>query len=126
MPPRIRAAGNRPTNEPIIQPTRRTIMNMNVHSIHFDADIKLVSFIKEKLTKLNLFHDNIIASDVFLRLDHDGEKRENKVVEIRLSIPGNDLFAKRQGKSFEEATMNTVDALRSQVERKKERLRSVG
>ncbi|MCB0769400.1 MAG: HPF/RaiA family ribosome-associated protein [Flavobacteriales bacterium] len=101
-------------------------MNVNVHSIHFDADAKLVTFIKEKLAKLTLFHDNIIAGDVFLRLEHDGENRENKVVEIRLSIPGSDLFAKRQGKSFEEATMNTIDALRSQVERKKERLRSVG
>ena len=101
-------------------------MNVNVHSIHFDADVKLITFIKEKLAKLTLFHDNIIATDVFLRLEHDGENRENKVVEIRLTIPGNDLFAKRQGKSFEEAAMNTIDALRSQVERKKERLRSVG
>ncbi|MBS1581943.1 MAG: HPF/RaiA family ribosome-associated protein [Bacteroidetes bacterium] len=98
-------------------------MNVNVHSIHFDADHKLVAFIREKLEKLTLFHDNILAGEVFLRLAHDGEKRENKVVEIKLSVPGNDLFAKRQGKSFEEAAINTVEALRSQVERNKPRLR---
>lgn len=98
-------------------------MNVNVHSIHFDADIKLIGFIQEKLSKLDQFHDNILSGDVFLRLEHDGEKRENKVVEIRLAVPGTDLFAKRQGKSFEEATINTVEALRSQVERTKERLR---
>ena len=99
-------------------------MNVNVHSIHFDADNKLVGFIKEKLDKLTLFHDNILSGDVFLRLEHDGSNRENKVVEIRLAIPGNDLFAKRQGKSFEEAAISTVEALRSQVERGKTKARS--
>lgn len=98
-------------------------MNLNVHSIHFDADGKLVSFIQEKLGKLNQFHDNILSGEVFLRLEHDGEKRENKVVEIRLAVPGREHFAKRHGKSFEEAAIEAVDALRSQVERTKERLR---
>jgi len=100
-------------------------MNVNVHSIHFDADVKLVSFIKEKLSKLSQFHDSILSGEVFLRLEHDGENRENKVVEIRLAVPGNDLFAKRQGKSFEEAAITTVEALRSQVTRAKESPRKV-
>jgi len=93
-------------------------MNVNVQSIHFDADSKLVTFINEKLAKLSQFHDNIIGGDVFLRLEHDGESRENKHVEIRLNVPGSDLFAKRRGKSFEEAVISTVEALRSQVTRK--------
>ncbi len=100
-------------------------MNVNVHSIHFDADGKLVAFIKEKLTKLERFHDRIHGAEVFLRLDHDGENRENKVVEIRLNVPGNDLFAKRQGKSFEEAAVDAVEALRSQVDRARERPRQL-
>lgn len=99
-------------------------MNVNVHSIHFDADAKLVDFIKEKLSKLTLFNDSILSGEVFLRLEHDGENRENKVVEIRLAVPGNDLFAKRQGKTFEEAAVNTVEALRSQAERTKEKMRA--
>lgn len=98
-------------------------MNVNVHSIHFDADVKLVGFIKEKLSKLEQFHDSILAGEVFLRLEHDGENRENKVVEIKLNVPGNDLFAKRQGRTFEEAAISTVEALRSQVERGKPKLR---
>jgi putative sigma-54 modulation protein len=99
-------------------------MNIKVHSIHFDADIKLVEFIKEKLHKLNQFHDSILSAEVFLRLEHDGENHENKLVEVRLAIPGHELFAKRQGKTFEEAAVNTTEALRSQVERTKERLRN--
>ena len=98
-------------------------MNVQVHSIHFDADIKLVNFIKERLGKLDQFHDNILGAEVFLKLEHDGQNRENKVVDIRLAVPGREHFAKRQSKTFEEAASATVEALRSQVERTKERLR---
>ena len=99
-------------------------MNVNVHSIHFDADSKLVGFIKEKLGKLTQFHDSILNGEVFLRLNKDTDQRENKVVEIRLAVPGRDLFAKRHSKSFEDATDQAVEALRRQAERNKTRVRS--
>ncbi len=98
-------------------------MNVNVHSLHFDADIKLVNFIKEKLGKLTLFHDSILGGEVTLRVGPDGERPENKHVEIRLAVPGNDLFAKRRAASFEEAAVNTIEALRNQVERDKAKVR---
>lgn len=98
-------------------------MNINVHSIHFDADKKLVSFIEEKIEKLTQFHDGILSASVYLRLEKDGENHANKVVEIRLAVPGNALFAKRNGKSFEEAAIEAAEALRSQAGRTKERLR---
>ncbi len=100
-------------------------MNVNVHSLHFDADIKLVSFIKEKLNKLTLFHDSIQSGEVTLRVGPDGERPENKHVEIRLAVPGNDLFAKRKATSFEEAAVLTIEALRHQVEKDKAKLREV-
>ncbi len=100
-------------------------MNVNVHSLHFDADAKLVGFIKEKLGKLTQFHDNILSGDVTLRVGSDGERPENKHVEIRLAVPGNDLFAKRKGVSFEQAAVNAIDALRSQVDKDKTRMREV-
>ncbi len=100
-------------------------MNVNVHSLHFDADIKLVNFIKEKLGKLTLFHDGIMSADVTMRIGPDGERPQNKHVEIRLAVPGNDLFAKRKAASFEEAAVNTIDALRSQVEKDRTRAREV-
>lgn len=98
-------------------------MNVNVHSIHFDADRKLITFIQDKLAKLDQFHDSILSGDVFLRLEHDRENRENKHVEIRLAVPGREMFAKRQARSFEEAAIATVEALRSQVERSKPSIR---
>ncbi|HEY8404065.1 MAG TPA: ribosome-associated translation inhibitor RaiA [Flavobacteriales bacterium] len=91
-------------------------MQIQVQSIHFDADVKLIQFIEEKLRKLTTFHDRIIKGEVYLRLDKS-DVNENKIAEVRLSIPGKDLFAKRQCRSFEEATDTAVDALRRQIDK---------
>ena len=95
------------------------VMNVQVQSIHFDADTKLISFIQDKLGKLTTFHDRIINAEVFLRLDKDTAKRENKVVEVRMGVPGRDLFSQRRSKSFEEAIDQAAEAIRRQMERVK-------
>lgn len=97
-------------------------VKLNVRSVHFDADQKLVNFIQEKINKLSQFFDKIIEADVYLKLEN-GPSAENKTVEIRLYIPGNDLFAKKTSKSFEESTDETTEALRRQVKRRKEKER---
>ena len=97
-------------------------MGVKVQSIHFDADKKLVSFIEERVDKLNQFFDHIVDTEVFLKLDK-ADNNENKVAEIKLAIPGKDLFAKKQSKSFEEATDEAVEALRKQIIKHKEKTR---
>jgi putative sigma-54 modulation protein len=93
-------------------------MQVQVQSIHFDADRKLINFIEEKLQKLTHFHDRITFGEVFLRLDKS-DVNENKIAEIKLSIPGKDLFARKQCRTFEEATDVAVDALRRQIDKMK-------
>lgn len=95
-------------------------MRLRVHSIHFDADRKLVAFIQQKLDKLNTFYDRLVGGEVFLRLNNEGV--ENKTVEIRLQVPGKNLFAKEQARSFEAAVDLATDSLRSQLGRFKTRL----
>ncbi len=99
-------------------------MDIKIHSVRFDADIKLINFIKSKVSKLVQFNDDIIAAEVFLRLENS-QDMENKITEIKLDIPGNNLFAKKQSKTFEEATDLAVEALRRQVKKKKEKLRKI-
>lgn len=96
-------------------------MEIQVHSIHFTADQKLINFINEKASKLELFFDNIIACEVYLRLDKSQEK-ENKITELKLLIPGKTLIAKKQCKTFEEAADLAVEALRKQVKKHKEKV----
>jgi putative sigma-54 modulation protein len=98
-------------------------MKIRVQSIHFTADIKLLDFIQRKVDKLDQFYDQIIGGDVYLRLEKT-EDEANKIAEIKLAIPGNDLFAKEQCKSFEEATDKAMESLRRQIEKHKEKLRS--
>lgn len=99
-------------------------MEVTISSIHFKADVKLEDFIREKTAKLGKLFDGVISCDVVLRLDA-ASNNENKIAEIRVMIPGNDLFAKKQSKSFEEAIDNAVEALRRQVKRHKEKLRGL-
>ena len=97
-------------------------MKLKIHSIHFDADQKLVDFVQEKVDKLDHFFEKIIDGEVFLRLDK-ASNNENKIAEIRLNVPGSNLFAKKQSKSFEESTDSAVEALRRQVKKHKEKLK---
>lgn len=96
-------------------------MKLQMHSIRFDADQKLIDFIQKKADKLDKFFDRIIDGEVFLRLDKDSEK-ENKIIEFKLNLPKNQLFAKERSKTFEEASDLAVEALKRQVAKHKEKL----
>ncbi len=96
-------------------------MEIKVHAIHFTADKKLIDFIHAKLGKLELLFDNITACEVYLKLDKDQEK-ENKIVELKMLIPGKTLVAKKQCRTFEEAADLSVEALRKQVSKHKEKV----
>lgn len=98
-------------------------MNITVQSIKFDADQKLVDFIKKRTGKLEQYLDNIIEGVCYLRLENV-EDEANKLVELKLNIPGSQLFAKAQAKSFEEATDVAVESLRRQINKYKTKNRT--
>ncbi len=99
-------------------------MDIQIHSVRFDADKKLLDFISLKVNKLGQFNDQILGAEVFLRLSRS-ENAENKIAEVKLDIPVNPLFAKKKSKTFEEAIDLSVDALKIQITRQKEKLRGV-
>ncbi len=95
-------------------------MDIQIQSIHFTADVKLLDFVKEKVSKLSHFYDGIISSEIFLRLDNS-DNLTNKIAEIKIQVPGNDLYVKRHCKTFEEAIDKATVALSKQVMRYKEK-----
>ncbi len=99
-------------------------MNIQIHSLRFDADKKLIDFVNQKVSKLSLFSEDIVNAEVSLRLDKD-QDGENKVSEIKVELPGGPLFAKKQSKSFEEATDGAIDALKKQITKHKDKMRGV-
>ena len=97
-------------------------MKVQVHSIHFDADRKLINFIQRKLDKLDIFYDRLVDGEVFLRLNNEGI--ENKTVEIKLRVPGSLLFAVEKARSFEAETVMAADALKIQLKKFKTKIRN--
>ena len=93
-------------------------MKVEIKSIAFTSKQELKNFVYEKVNTLVRFYREVIDSEVFLRLDNSHAK-ENKVCKIRLAIPGNDLLATARGKTFEQATLKVVKALKSQIQKLK-------
>ena len=98
-------------------------MNVNIQTVHFDADDKLVDYVTKKVEKLNTFHDQILKVDLFLKLDNVVHAIKDKVVEIKVHVPKHDFFVKASSKSFEESFDNAMDSIVSQIKRKKDRMK---
>jgi putative sigma-54 modulation protein len=89
-------------------------MTINIHSIHFNVDNDLESFITKKINKLLKLDNKIIRTDIFLKLSKP-ESHSNKIAEIKVKYPGSEFFAKRQSNTFEESTNQVFHALRKQI-----------
>ncbi len=99
-------------------------MKLQMQSIHFDADKKLLDFIQKKLDKLETFYDRITEGDVYLRVETDDVKG-NKSVHVKLFLPGTSVMAKEQAASFEEAIDLVYENLKRQLLKTKEKMNSI-
>ena len=99
-------------------------MNIQIHSVRFNADKKLIDFVHQKLDKLTQYGEDIVNVEVFLRLDNDQENG-NKISEIKVDLSGKPLFARKQSKTFEEATDDVIDALKKQITKHKQKKRGI-
>jgi putative sigma-54 modulation protein len=98
-------------------------MTVKINSVHFKTDRKLDEFIEAKIDKLNKFFDALHDCEVILKVENSDDL-ENKTAEIRLEVPGSSLFAKKQSDSFEESVTLATEALRRQLLKRKNKLRS--
>jgi ribosome-associated translation inhibitor RaiA len=94
-------------------------MKINIQTPGFKATKKLTGFVNNHVTKLAGFSDRILEGQVVLKLDKS-DRKDNKVCELRLVIPGNDLFSEKRGDKFEEVVTKCIEAIRHQIGRRKE------
>ena len=100
-------------------------MNVDIQSIHFDADQKLVDYVNKKAQRLTKFFDRITNVEVFLKLENTSSLNvKNKWVEIKVLLPGNTLFSKEFAPTFEAAADQSFDHMRRQLKRYKEKIRN--
>ena len=96
-------------------------MNVNIQTVHFEADNKLVDYVNKKLSRLDTFHDRIVKVEVYLKLDNVVHNIKDKVAEIKVHVPRYNFFVKSSSKSFEESFDNAFESLVNQVKKKKDK-----
>ena len=97
-------------------------MEIKINAVGFSASSQLEDFIQKKISKLDKYHDGIIGSEVTLKLEKD-DNLENKVVEVLLNVKGQEVFAKKNAKKFEEAVDELYDVVKRQLVKLKEKER---
>lgn len=98
-------------------------MKVNVHAVNFNVDKKLTDFIEERMNKLEKYYDKIVSSDVFLKVEKTSDK-ENKIVEAKIIVPGDEFIVKKQCKSFEEGVELVSESLERSLLKRKEKMRA--
>lgn len=93
-------------------------MDIIIQSLGFKAGETLEAFVNEKVNSLK--NDTIIRANVTLYKGPESESNSD-YCEIRLEVPGNDPFVKRNGAHFETAVSECVDALSEILNRQKSR-----
>lgn len=97
-------------------------MNVQIQTVHFDADVKLLTHVNKKIEKLATFHDQIINVEVYLKLDNIAHNIKDKVAEIKVYVPKHSYFVKHSSKTFEESFDKALDSMINQLKRQKEKL----
>jgi putative sigma-54 modulation protein len=98
-------------------------MKVQVQAVNFNVDKELVQLIEDKISALSKFYDHIIDAKVFLKVQKTSEK-ENKQMEIKLGIPGDDPVVKKTSHTFEDALLQSVTSLKKTLIKRKEKLRA--
>lgn len=93
-------------------------MNVKMHYVHFDADVKLVEFINQRVDRLEHFSKEIIDVDIFLKLEKTSHSHINdKVAEIKINIPHHQFFVKETSKTFEDAFVSALESVINQIKK---------
>ena len=95
-------------------------MKVVLNAVKLTPDEKLQNFVNDKVGKIERLLPEALQADVSLKVDKP-ETNNNKIAEIRLVVRGKDLFVTKQADSFEEAVMLSIDALKTQIDKFKEK-----
>lgn len=95
-------------------------MKLQIRSVHFTADQSLLDFVQKKIDKLDTFFDRIVSGEVVMRV-LNSETTDNKLLELKLFVPGATLFCSEEANSFETATDRAVDDMKKQLLRYKDK-----
>ena len=97
-------------------------MNINFQSVNYNADSKLIEFAENRIKKISQFYLNIIDVFVYTKVENTND-RINKLVELKIGIPGDDVVVKKVAKTFEEAINLAANSAEKILKRRKNKQR---
>jgi putative sigma-54 modulation protein len=95
-------------------------MNYIIQSPNKEVSLQKEELIQKKFKHLERLLPEMMRCDIVLRMEKNGEQN-SFIVEAKLQIPGNDLFAKEQAASYEMAAENVCTDLENQIRKQKEK-----
>jgi putative sigma-54 modulation protein len=95
-------------------------MQIITQTTHFEAERDLLTYVEKKVGKIKSLERRVISAEVALRMENNGQVQD-KIVEVKLHMPGTQLYTRQVSKQFEAAVEKAVDTLRSQIVRYKGR-----
>jgi putative sigma-54 modulation protein len=98
-------------------------MKVHTNSVNFTIDGKLLDFIQKRMDKLDTYYDKVISAEIYLKVENTSAK-ENKIVEAKVLVPGDEFMVKKQCKSFEEGVDTAASALERILVKRKEKLKA--
>jgi len=99
-------------------------MKLNIQTVHFSMKSALRAYIQKRINKFSIYYNRIIGVDMYLILDNQSDQ-QNKRVEVRVQIPGDDIIVTKQSDTFEKAIDLVASAAERSLVRRKEKTRMV-
>ncbi len=97
-------------------------MDKTIEPVNFNASQDLIVHVGEIFDKLTKYNDRIVKADIYLKSLRETPTKE-KMVQVRIFLPGKDVFVEQQAETFKSAAQQAFDRLKVLVKKEKERLR---
>lgn len=94
-------------------------MTIQFNYQHVSGSAELEDYTKKKLQLIFDRYNWVTRADVFYKTENTSSDETGKIVQIRLSAPGPQLFAEESHDSFHESVNKVVDQLKTQCEKRK-------
>jgi ribosomal subunit interface protein len=96
-------------------------MKIDIKAVKFELNTKVRDYTAEKIGKLEKYYKNIVKAEVTLE-EHAGDTANVRYgAKVKVSIPGNDVFAEEFDKNIYTAIDQVERKIREQLVRTKEK-----
>lgn len=99
-------------------------MDTNYNYVHVKASERLEEYTNEKLDKLKERYEFLVSADVYFKTEKSASNDQGRVCEIQLSLPGPQIFASSNEENFDMAVSKTINDLKKQLQKKKEKMQA--